>query len=130
MRNKGVAVLGMAVLAGSLIASSAGAQTQLAQTQLASAMPAPERDVLVFTERGGQLSPTATSAVRGVAAEARSSRVRLVGRPENLAAVKSALEKAGVPAKAISVERDASAGLPRPGDGVNQPADRRVEIKW
>jgi len=39
------------------------------------------------------------------------------------------LEKAGVPADAIAVERGAAANLPRPSDGPSQPADRRVEIK-
>ena len=54
MLTKGIALHGMAVLVGGLIATSA-----MAQTQLASAVPAPQRDVLVFTEKGGQLSPTA-----------------------------------------------------------------------
>ena len=124
MLTKGIALHGMAVLAGALIATSA-----MAQTQLASAVPAPQRDVLVFTEKGGELSPTAASAVHSIAAEARASRVTLVGRPENVAPVKAALEKAGMPAGAIAVERGANANLPRPSDGLSQPADRRVEIK-
>ena len=124
MLTKGIALHGMAVLAGALIATSA-----MAQTQLASAVPAPQRDVLVFTEKGGELSPTAASTVHDIAAEARASRVTLVGRPENVAPVKAALEKAGMPAGAIAVERGMSASLPRPSDGLSQPADRRVEIK-
>lgn len=120
----GMAVLGMSVLMGGLIATSA-----LAQTQLASAVSAPPRDVLVFTEKGGQLSPTAASTVHKIAAEAKASRVTLVGRPESVAPVKAALEQAGVPAGAIAIERSASASLPRPSDGLSQPADRRVEIK-
>ncbi len=89
MRTKGIALHGMAVLAGGLIATSA-----MAQTQMASAVPAPQRDVLVFTDKGGQLSPTAASTVRSIAAEAKASRVTLVGRPENVAPVKAALETA------------------------------------
>jgi uncharacterized protein YggE len=124
MRNKCIAVLGMAVFAGGLVATSA-----MAQTQMASAVPAPQRDVLVFTEKGGQLSPTAASTVRGIATEAKASRVTLVGRPESVAPVKAALERAGVPAGAIVVERGAGARLPRPSDGLSEPADRRVEIR-
>jgi hypothetical protein len=124
MLTKGIALHGMAVLFGGLIAASA-----MAQTQLASAVPAPQRDVMVFTEKGGQLSPTAASAVRQIADVARTSHVTLVGRPENVAPVKAALEKAGVPADAIAVEQAASTNLPRPSDGLSQPADRRVEIK-
>ena len=121
---RGMAVQGMAVLVGGLIATSA-----IAQTQMASAVPVPQRDVLVFTEKGGQLSPTAASTVRKIAGEAKASHVTLVGPPESVASVKAALEGAGVPANAIAVERGASASLPRPSDGLSQPADRRVEIK-
>jgi len=124
MLTKGIALQGMAVLVGGLIATSA-----LAQTQMASAVPAPQREVLVFTEKGGALSPTAASTVHKIAAEAKVSRVTLVGRPESVAPVKAALEQSGVPAKAIAVERGASASLPRPSDGLSQPADRRVEIR-
>jgi hypothetical protein len=83
---------------------------------------------MVFTEKGGQLSPTAASAVHKIAAT-KASHVTLVGRPESVAPVKAALEQAGVPANAIAVERGANANLPRPSDGLSQPADRRVEIK-
>ena len=125
MRTKVIAVQGVAVLLGGLIATSA-----LAQTQMASAVvPAPQQNVVVFADKGGQLSPTAASTVRAVATEAKGSRVTLVGRPENVAPVKATLERAGMPAGAIVVEHAANAGLPRPSDGLSQPADRRVEIK-
>ncbi|HEY4168261.1 MAG TPA: hypothetical protein VGM96_15860 [Reyranella sp.] len=124
MLTKGIALHGMAVLVGGLIATSA-----MAQTQMASAVPAPQRDVMVFTEKGGQLSPTAASTVHRIAAEAKASHVTLVGRPESVAPVKAALERAGVPGNAIAVEHGANANLPRPSDGLSQPADRRVEIK-
>ena len=124
MLTKGIALHGMAVLVGGLIATSA-----MAQTQMASAVPAPQRDVLVFTEKGGRLSPTAASTVHKIAAEAKASRVTLVGRPESVAPVKAALEQGGMPASAIAVERGVNVNLPRPADGLSQPADRRVEIK-
>lgn len=123
MRNKGIAMLGLAALGG-LIATGA-----MAQTQIASAVPAPKRDVMVFTEKSGQLSPTAVATVRSIAAEAKTSHVTLVGKPGNVAPVKAALEKAGVPAHAIAVERSARANLPRPSDGLSEPADRWVEIR-
>ena len=124
MLTKSIALHGMAVLVGGLIATSA-----MAQTQMASAVPAPQRDVMVFTERGGQLSPTAASTVHKVAAEAKASHVTLIGRPDSVAPVKAALEKAGVPGNAIAIEHVTKASLPRPSDGLSQPADRRVEIK-
>ena len=123
MLTKGIALHGMAVLAGALIATSA-----MAHTQMASA--APQRDVLVFTEKGGELSPTAASAVHSIAAEARASRVTLVGRPENVAPVKAELQRHGVPAQAIVVKSDASAPVAQTADGLSNPADRRVEIKF
>lgn len=124
MLTKGVALHSMAVLVGGLIATGA-----MAQTQVASAVPAPQRDVMVFTEKGGQLSPTATSTVHRIAAEAKTSHVTLIGRPESVEPVRAALERDGVPGNAIAVEHGASANLPRPPDGLSQPADRRVEIK-
>ena len=122
MRYKTAALQGMAVLVGGLIATGA-----MAQTQMASAVPAPQRNVVVFANKGGHLSPTAASAVRNVA-DAGVSRVTLVGRPENVAPVKAELVRHGVSAQAIVVEH-ANAGLPRPSDGLSDPADRRVEIK-
>ena len=124
MRNKGIALHGMALLAGGLIATGA-----MAQTQMASAVPAPQRDVLVFADKGGQLSPTAVSTVRSAAAEA-GPRVTLVGRPENVAPVRAELERHGVPAQAIVVKTDASAPVAKTADGLSNPADRKVEIKF
>jgi hypothetical protein len=114
----------MALLAGGLIATGA-----MAQTQMASAVPAPQRDVLVFADKSGQLSPTAVSTVRSAAAEA-GPRVTLVGRPENVAPVRAELERHGVPAQAIVVKTDASAPVAKTADGLSNPADRKVEIKF
>ena len=125
MRNKGIALHGMAALLGGLLATSA-----MAQTQMASALPAPQRDVLVFADKGGQLSPTAVSTVRTAAAEAGGSGVTLVGRPENVAPVKAELQRHGVPAQAIVVKSDASAPVAKTADGLSNPADRKVEIKF
>jgi len=124
MRNKSIALQGMAIVAGGLIATGA-----MAQTQLATAVPTPQREVLVFADKGGHLSPTAVSTVRTAAAEA-PSRVTLVGRPEDVAPVKAELQRHGVPAQAIVVKSDASAPVAQTADGLSNPADRRVEIKF
>ena len=125
MSNKGIALHALAVLAGGLIATSA-----MAQTQMASAVPSPQRDVLVFADKGGQLSPTAQAMVSRVAADAKDSRVTLVGRPENVAPVKAELQRNGVSAKAIAVKTDAMMSVARTKDGLSNPADRKVEIKF
>ena len=125
MRNKGIALTSMAALVGGLFATSA-----MAQTQMASAVPAPQRDVLVFADKGGQLSSTAITTVRNAAAEAGGSRVTLVGRPENVAPVKAELQRHGVPVQAIVVKPEANAPVARTADGLSNPADRKVEIKF
>ena len=125
MRNKRIALYGMAVLAGSLLATGA-----MAQTQIASAVPTPKRDVLVFADKGGQLSPTAQSTVRTVAAEAKSSPVTLVGRPDAVAPVKAELERHGVPAEAIVVKTEPGSAVAKTSDGLSSPIDRKVEIKF
>jgi len=124
MRNKGIALHGMALLAGGLIATGA-----MPQTQLAIAVPAPQREVLVFADKGGHLSPTAVSTVRTAAAET-PSRITLVGRPENVAPVKAELQRHGVPAQAIVVKSDAGPPVAQTSDGLSNPAVRRVEIKF
>ena len=124
MRNKSIALQGMAIVAGGLIATGA-----MAQTQLAIAVPTPQREFLVFADKDGHLSPTAVSTVRTAAAEA-PSRITLVGRPENVAPVKAELQRHGVPAQAIVVKSDASAPVAQTADGLSNPADRRVEIKF
>jgi hypothetical protein len=125
MRNKGIALHSMALLATGMIATGA-----LAQTQMASAVPAPQRDMLVFADKGGQLSPTAVSTVRTAAAEAAGSRVTLIGRPENVAPVKAELQRHGVSAQAIVVRPDPGGFVARTPDGLSNPADRKVEIKF
>ena len=125
MRNKGIALHGLAVLVGGLLATGA-----VAQTQMASAVPAPQRDVLVFADKGSRLSPTAQATVSTVAAEAKTSRVTLVGKPENVAPVKAELERRGVPAKAIVVKTEAVLSIAKTADGLSSPIDRKVEIKF
>jgi hypothetical protein len=129
MLNKGIALRGMAVLVGGLMATGVSAQVAMAQTQIASAV-APQRDVMVFAEKGGQLSPTAQAMVSRVATDAKASRVTLVGRPEYVAPVKAELQRNGVSAKAIVVKTEAVVSVARTKDGLSNPADRKVEIKF
>jgi hypothetical protein len=125
MRNKGIALTGMAVLMGGLLATSA-----MAQTQMASAVSTAPRDVLVFADKGGQLSPTAASTVRTAAAEVGSAGVTLIGRPQNVAPVKAELERHGVPAEAIVVKTEPGSAVAKTSDGLSSPIDRKVEIKF
>lgn len=125
MKTKGITLTGMMVaVAGGLLATSA-----VAQTQMASASAGPQRDVLVFADKGGQLSDTAAATVRSVATEAKSAPVTLVGRPENVASVKAELQRHGVPAQSIMVKSEANT-MQRTPDGLSNPADRKVEIKF
>ena len=86
---------------------------------------------MVFTETGSHaLSPTAISTLRTAVSEARSARqITLIGRPANVAAVKSELVRQGVPADAIVARNETSAPLPKAGDGLSDLLDRRVEIR-
>lgn len=123
MRN-----FGIAMVIGGLVLGAGGAMAQ----QMASATPAPRSEFVVFAEKGSHaLSPTAQATVRKAASEASSaSRVTLIGRAENVAPVKGELVKSGVPAQAIVVRPDASAPVAKTADGLSNPIDRRVEIKF
>jgi hypothetical protein len=120
-----MALHGLAVLLGGLVATGA-----MAQTQMASVEPLAKRDFLVFADKGGHLSPTAASTVRTAAAEAGGARVTLIGRPENVAPVKAELQRNGVSANAIVVKTETVMSVARTKDGLSNPADRKVEIKF
>ena len=124
MRN-----IGMAILAGGLLVGTAG--VAMAQN-LASAVPAPKKEFVVFTDRGSAvLSPTAAATVRRAASEASGARqVTLIGRAENIATVKGELIRQGVAPNAIVVKQEARAPIAKPMDGLADPMDRRVEIKF
>ena len=118
---------GIAIIVGGLLAAGVAA----AQTQVAVAVPAPQRDFVVFADKGQALSPTAISTVRAAANEASGARqVTLVGRTENIASVKGELMRQGVPAHAIKVQPEARAPIAKAADGLSDPIDRRVEIKF
>jgi len=121
--------IGMAILAGGLLVGMAGVATA---QNMASAVPAPKKEFIVFTDRGGAaLSPTAATTVRNAAGEARTApQVVLIGRAENVAAVKGELIRQGVAPQAIVVKQEARAPIAKPADGLSDPIDRRVEIRF
>ncbi len=122
------ASLGGALIGGLLVASPAA----MAQTNVAYAT-APRSDYVVFFDRGtDHLSGVAADTVRRAAEAAKSSRTVLIaGRPDRVAAVKSELERAGVPARAIIASRDAARpSSSQANDGISDPASRRVEITF
>jgi hypothetical protein len=112
-------------------ASVASAQETSAQ-ELATAVPSPKSEFMVFTEQGSHaLSPTAIATIRSAVNDARGARhVTLSGSAENVAAVKSELMRQGVPANAIAARNDLGSPLPKVGDGLSDPADRRVSIAF
>ena len=119
----------LALVTGSLLMGTAGVAS--AQDLATAAVPA-KSEFMVFTEKGSHaLSPTAMATIRNAVGEARSARqVTLTGSPENVAAVKGELMRQGVPANAIVARNDASSPLPKAGDGLSDPSDRRVAITF
>ena len=88
--------------------------------------------VVFFDRSTGQLSRVADETIRRAAADADKSAglVRVVGRAEYATAVKDQLVRDGVPARAIVVVPKAGNPLPTIPDGVSEPANRSVEIKY
>jgi len=123
MRKLGIAIMATGLLMGMTAAASA--------QNMASATPAPAKEFVVFADKGSTLSPTAASVVRTAATEASSARkVTLIGRAENIAPVKGELVRQGVAPQAIVVQTEARAPISRSIDGLSDPVDRKVEIKF
>ncbi len=123
MRNLGIAIVASGLLMGMTAAATA--------QNMASAVPAPKKEFVVFADKGSTLSPTATAVVRTVATEASSARqVTLVGRADSIAPVKGELVRHGVAPEAIVVKTEARAAISKPIDGLSDPIDRKVEIKF
>jgi hypothetical protein len=119
----------LALLAGSFLIGTAGVASA---QDLATAVVPSKSELMVFTEKGSHaLSPTAMATIRTAVNDARSARqVTLTGSPENVAAVKSELVRQGVSANAIVARNDAGSPLPKAGDGLSDPSDRRVAITF
>ena len=119
----------LALVAGGLLM---GAASVVSAQDLATAVPSPKSEFMVFTEQGNHaLSPTAIATIRSAVNDARGARqVTLTGSAENVAAVKGELMRQGVPANAIVARNDLGSPLPKAGDGLSDPADRRVSISF
>ncbi|HZP97898.1 MAG TPA: hypothetical protein VFB13_00035 [Reyranella sp.] len=123
-RNKAVLAV---LLSGGLMV---GAAATVSAQDLAMATPGPNSEFVVFANKDGRtLSPTALNIVRKAAREAGGAKVTLIGRAEETATVKQALERQGVPGSAIAVRHEARAPIPQTDDGLSDPVSRRVEIK-
>lgn len=120
-----------AILLGGLVV--APFQASMAQTNVAYAYTNEQPGYVVFFDKGtSQLSAIADETIRRAAADADKAAglVRVVGRADYAAAVKNELVRDGVPARSIVVVPRNGSPLPTIADGVSEPANRSVEIKY
>ena len=120
-----------AILLGGLVA--APFQASMAQTTNVAYASEPRPGYVVFFDKGtARLSSVADETIRRGAADADKSAglVRVVGRADYADAVKNELVRDGVPARSIVVVPRADRPLPTIADGVSEPANRSVEIKY
>jgi hypothetical protein len=120
-----------AILLGGLVA--APLYTAMAQTTNVAYASDPRPGYVVFFDKGtARLSSVADETIRRAAADADNSAglVRVVGRADYADAVKNQLVRDGVPARSIVVVPRAESPLPTIADGVSEPANRSVEIKY
>ena len=97
----------------------------------ASGALAAKSDHMLFMERDSTRVPSsAMDTVRSAADAARSSPVRIEGRADYANAVKQELVRQGAPASSISVRPTTAQPLAKAGDGVTDPTDRSVALKF
>ena len=122
----------LAVTAGGLLLGAAGIASAQDVAVATPAPPAPKSTVVVFTEKGDRaLSPTALASIRSAAGKARDAHVvMLSGSPRTMGVVRDELVRQGVSASSIVARNDAASPLPKPHDGLSDPADRHVEIAF
>ncbi|HEX9522496.1 MAG TPA: hypothetical protein VF949_05995 [Reyranella sp.] len=121
-----------AILLGGLVVAPFQAST--AQTTNVAYGYASERPgYVVFFDKGtSQLSAVASETIRRAASDTDKAAglVRVVGRADYAAAVKNELVRDGVPARSIVVVPKNGNPLPTIADGISEPANRSVEIKY
>ena len=122
--------IGAILLGGLLVTPFQAALSQT--TSVAYAYESRPGYVVFFDKTSGQLSSVADETIRRAAADADRSAglVRVVGRADYADAVKNKLVRDGVPARSIVVIAGTKSPLPTIADGVSEPADRRVEIRY
>lgn len=114
------------VLAGLVLAPV----TAMSQ-ELASAPNTPVSDHLVFMGSADSRVPSsAMETIRSAADAAKSAPIRVEGRADHANAVKQELIRQGAPAEAITVQPALTKPLVKVGDGVADPTERRVDIKF
>lgn len=122
--------LNTALVIGGLALTPLSAMAQNLASAPATA-PVVRSDHLIFMESAGNRVPaSAMETVRSAADAARQSPVRIEGRAEHANAVKQELVRQGAPAASISVTPILVKPLPKAGDGVPEPSDRSVVLRF
>lgn len=123
MRNFSFAV----VLAGLAIAPVSAMSQNMAVAP--NAMSGTDR--MLFMESGNKVPASAMDTVRGAVEAAKAQKaVRIEGRADLADAVKRELVRQGAPADTIRVRPVASRPLVAAGDGVSDPTERKVKIRF
>jgi len=114
-----------AVLAGGLFLT-----TSLVVAQDVASLPDARTHYLIFLDKDG-LSPTAKQTIRNaVDGVGTGHTLRLTGQPRYVEAVKKELLLNGVQPTSIVVGHESGRPLPAAGDALNEPHQRRVEIRF
>jgi hypothetical protein len=128
MKNLRIAAI---LLGGLVIAPFHVATAQTTNVAYAS-QPQPGFYMVFFDKGTARLSSVAGETIRHAAVNADKSAgmIRVVGRADYAQAVKNELVRDGVPARSIVVVPRIDNPLPTIADGVSEPANRHVEIKY
>jgi hypothetical protein len=114
-----------AALAGGLFLT-----TSAVVAQNIASLPEASAHYLVFSDKDG-LSPTAKQTIRNAADAIRTGHtVRLNGQARYVEAVKKELMLYGVQPNSIVVGHESGLALPAAGDGLSEPQQRHVEIRF
>lgn len=98
---------------------------------LAFASNAPASDQLLFMNPGdGRVPESAMETIRSAADAAKSARILIEGRLDRANAVRQELVRQGAPAEAITVRPIQTRPLVQVGDGIADPTERRVDIRF
>ncbi len=114
-----------------ILAGLALAPVTAMSQELASVPNTPVSDHMVFMDKGDTRVPSsAMETIRNAADAAKSAPIRIEGRVDHANAVKQELVRQGAPAEAITVRPTPTKPLVKVGDGVADPTERRVDIKF
>lgn len=122
--------LNTALVLGGLVLMPLSAMAQNLAAAPASTPVARSNHLIFMGSEGGRVPASAMETIRAAADAARESPVRIEGRADYANAVKQELVRQGAPAGAISVTPIPVKPLPKAGDGVPEPSDRGVVLKF